>query len=258
MLDHLREECFSTRFQGGEPLLYPHITELARYAKERLRFRNLSIITNGLPLARHPEQYRELLGHLDIVTLSIDGTRLAEYPDEMDELMTFLPALKKLCSETRTGLTSNYTATWEELADPGRIERQILRYQPWIPYFYVMPVRKVGKTPLALLKNAQILGRKYSMGFYGGPDYPDVENVPWYQASGGSDNASSVNRAAATPSMPTIPLVETSAFASWAVPGARGRRGSFWTVRFGVRTGRRRSFLGILVSMTRTEDHRPH
>ena len=38
-----------------------------------------------------------------------------------------------------------------------------------------MPVRKVGKTPLPLLRNAQVLGRKYSLGFYGGPDYPAVE-----------------------------------------------------------------------------------
>ena len=181
VLEHLREECFSVRFQGGEPLLYPHIVELARYAREDLRFRNLSIITNGLPLARHPEKYRDLLRYLDIVTVSIDGTRFAEYPAEMAELMAFLPTLKTMCAESRTGLTSNYTASWEELADPGQIERRILQYQQWIPYFYIMPVRKVGKTPLPLLRNAQALGRKYSLGFYGGPEYPAVENVKWYR-----------------------------------------------------------------------------
>ena len=181
VLDHLREECFTLRFQGGEPLLYPYITELARYAKHELRFRNVSIITNGLPLASHPDKYRKLLEHLDLVTLSIDGTRFAEYPTEMQQLIQFLPALKKLCAETRTGLTSNYTATWEELANPGQIERRIAEYQQWIPYFYVMPVRHVGKTPLPLLKNSQALQRKYSLGFYGGPDYPDTENVAWYR-----------------------------------------------------------------------------
>jgi organic radical activating enzyme len=181
VLAHLREECLSIRFQGGEPLLYPHIAELARHAREELRFRHLSIITNGLPLARAPEKYRELLGHLDVVTLSIDGTRFNEYPDEMAELLLFLPRLKAICEQTRTGLTSNYTATWAELADPGQIERRILQYQQWIPYFYIMPVRQVGKTPLPLLKNAQVLGRKYSLGFYGGPGYPAVENVKWYR-----------------------------------------------------------------------------
>jgi hypothetical protein len=125
VLEHLREECFSVRFQGGEPLLYPHIVELARYAREDLRFRNLSIITNGLPLARHPEKYRDQLRYLDIVTLSIDGTRFAEYPHEIAALIGFLPTLKTMCADTRTGLTSNYTATWEELADPGQIERRI-------------------------------------------------------------------------------------------------------------------------------------
>lgn len=181
VLEHLREECFSIRFQGGEPLLYAHITELARYAREELRFRNLSIITNGLGLVRQPEKYRDLLRHLDIVTLSIDGTRFEEYPEEMNELIDGLPSLKQLCAETRTGLTSNYTATWDELADPGGIEERIAQYQKWIPYYYVMPVRKVGKTPLNLLRNAQTLGRKYSLGFYGGPDYPERENVAWYQ-----------------------------------------------------------------------------
>ena len=58
VLEHLREECFSVRFQGGEPLLYPHIVELARYAREELRFRNLSIITNGLPLAGWSRRFR--------------------------------------------------------------------------------------------------------------------------------------------------------------------------------------------------------
>ena len=181
VLAHLREECFSIRFQGGEPLLYPQIVELARYARQELRFRNISIITNGLPLARHPEKYRELLRYLDLITLSIDSTRFREYPGEMAELVAFLPRLKAMCQETRTGLTSNYTATWEELADPGEIERRILTYQRWIPYFYIMPVRKIGKTPLHLLKNAQVLARKYSLGFYAGPEYPKTESVAWYE-----------------------------------------------------------------------------
>lgn len=181
VLDHLRQECITLRLQGGEPLLYPHITELARYARQDLRFRHISIITNGILLCKRPEKYEELLDHLDIVTLSIDATRMREYPQEMEDLLNFLPALKEMCRRHTVSLTSNYTATWEELAHPERVEEAVTVYQRYIPYFYIMPVRKVGKVPLPLLKNAQALGRKYSLGFYGGPDYPEKENVRWYQ-----------------------------------------------------------------------------
>ena len=119
--------------------------------------------------------------HMDVITLSIDGTRIKEYPREMEQLLEFLPKLNELAKKYRFSLTSNYTATWEELANPAEIEKNILRYQDHIPFFYVMPVRKVGKVPLELLKNSQKLMKKYSLGFYSGPEYPDVENVAWYQ-----------------------------------------------------------------------------
>ena len=181
VLEHLREEAFILRLQGGEPSIYPHIIQLAEYAKVRLRFRNISIITNGLEFVRHPQRCARLLQYLDIVTLSIDGTRLRQYPKEMDALIAFLPTLQVMCRNANVGLTSNYTATWEELADPDSIDRTVARYREWIPYFYIMPVRKVGKTPLPLLRNSQKLMEKYSLGYYSGPAYPEVENVGWYR-----------------------------------------------------------------------------
>ena len=181
VLEHLREEAFILRLQGGEPSIYPHILPLAEYAKVRLRFRNISIITNGLDFVRHPQRCARLLQYLDIVTLSIDGTRLRQYPKEMDALVAFLPTLQVMCRNANVGLTSNYTATWDELADPDSIDRTVARYREWIPYFYIMPVRKVGKTPLPLLRNSQKLMEKYSLGYYSGPAYPEVENVEWYR-----------------------------------------------------------------------------
>ena len=130
---------------------------------------------------REPEKYEELLHSLDIVTLSIDGTRLREYPREMNALIEFLPTLKAMCDRHRVGLTSNYTASWDELAHPKQIEATVSRYQQWIPYFYIMPVRKVGKTPLPLLRNSQVLMRKYSLGYYAGPAYPERESMAWYK-----------------------------------------------------------------------------
>ncbi len=182
VLEHAREEAMFLRFMGGEPLIYPNLVELATFAKRGLRFRNVSLITNGLGFVRKPAQWcAELLDALDIVTVSFDSTRIREYPKEMAALTAFLPTLRSWCDRYRVGLTMNYTATWEELAEPERIDEFVERHRQWFPYVYVVPVRQVGRTPLSVMRNAQVLMRKYSLGFYGGADYPATENVAWYR-----------------------------------------------------------------------------
>ena len=120
VLEHLREEAFILRLQGGEPSIYPHIHELAEYAKVRLRFRNISIITNGLDFVRHPQRCAELLRHLDIVTLSIDGTRLRQYPKEMDALLGFLPTLQVMCRLRCAGSSTRFAPGWRPDASCAR------------------------------------------------------------------------------------------------------------------------------------------
>jgi MoaA/NifB/PqqE/SkfB family radical SAM enzyme len=55
---------------GGEPLLSPHILDLVTYARRDLRFRELSLITNGTLLSAH----LDLLPFLDRLIISLDST----------------------------------------------------------------------------------------------------------------------------------------------------------------------------------------
>ncbi|MFQ5709370.1 MAG: radical SAM protein [bacterium] len=181
VLKTLRQECVMLRLQGGEPLLYPDILELISYAKQNLKYWNVSLITNGLALLKSLKQCKEFLKHLDILTISLDQTRMMQYPDLMEQLIYFLPKLGRLCKRNKVTLTCNYTATWEELSHPDRVEKTIESYLPFFPAFYVTPVRLAGKTPLPLLRNSVQLNRKFSLGRFAGPAYPKQENVQWYQ-----------------------------------------------------------------------------
>jgi MoaA/NifB/PqqE/SkfB family radical SAM enzyme len=181
VLRNVRRECLSLRIQGGEPLLYGQLKELVRYGKRDLRFWHVSIITNGLAWARHPEKFESMLEHLDLVTVSLDRTRLTEYPKEMAELTAFLPSLAEHCRTRKVALNLNYTATWDELAQPERVREIVDRYGAFFCSTYVMPVRQAGKTPLPLLKNSLELNRAYALTKETLPRYPEVENVGWYR-----------------------------------------------------------------------------
>jgi MoaA/NifB/PqqE/SkfB family radical SAM enzyme len=181
VLRSMRRECLGLRIQGGEPLLYPDINELARYAKRDLRFWHVSLITNGLAFVRKPGKFEPLLANLDLITLSIDGSRLREYPREMAQLTEFLPALVQLCRRHHVTLTLNYTADWDDLAHPERISEIIDRYRAFFNSTYIMPVRRAGKTPLPLLRNSIELNRAYSAVAGAFPDYPEKEFPEWYK-----------------------------------------------------------------------------
>ena len=180
VLRTLREECIALRLLGGEPLLYREIPELVRYARRELRYWHVSIITNGLALERRRDDWDELFEDLDLLTLSIDRTRLAEYPDEMRRLTAYLPELLKLARARRVAMTLNYTATWEELAEPQLVRDAVAPYRPYFSSVYVVPVREAGKTPLPLLRAALALNGELSwMRSYAGDRVPE-ENVAWY------------------------------------------------------------------------------
>ena len=71
IIDKLTEDkIYNVTFTGGEPLLYPNIIELLKYAKEKGI--KSKIITNGEILAKNP-QMREIYDYLDSITLSIDS-----------------------------------------------------------------------------------------------------------------------------------------------------------------------------------------
>jgi MoaA/NifB/PqqE/SkfB family radical SAM enzyme len=54
---------------GGEPLMYPQISELLDYARHDLKFREISLITNGTLLSQHIS----LLPLLDRLIVSLDA-----------------------------------------------------------------------------------------------------------------------------------------------------------------------------------------
>ncbi len=69
LLGVIRAAADSLILTGGEPLLYPHIEELVACARREAGFRHLSMISNGLLLARHPS----VLDHLDRLIISLDS-----------------------------------------------------------------------------------------------------------------------------------------------------------------------------------------
>lgn len=54
---------------GGEPLLAPHLLDLMGFAKRELRFRSLTVISNGTLLPSHPQ----ILPLLDRLVISLDS-----------------------------------------------------------------------------------------------------------------------------------------------------------------------------------------
>lgn len=70
ILDVVRGGVQNLWLTGGEPLLAPHIFDLVTYARRDLRFRKLSLITNGTLLSDH----LNLLPLLDRLIISLDST----------------------------------------------------------------------------------------------------------------------------------------------------------------------------------------
>ena len=58
---------------GGEPLLSPHLFELLTYARNELKFKSLSLISNGTMLSQH----LKILPLLDRLIISLDAVQPA-------------------------------------------------------------------------------------------------------------------------------------------------------------------------------------
>ena len=66
----IRSGTDSLFLTGGEPFTHPHIDSLVEYAKRDLRFREVTLISNGLLLPAH----HALLPWLDRLIISLDST----------------------------------------------------------------------------------------------------------------------------------------------------------------------------------------
>ncbi len=65
----IRTATDSLTFSGGEPLLYPDLLPLLQYARESLKFRRITLLTNGLLLTRG----ETVLPFLDRLVISLDA-----------------------------------------------------------------------------------------------------------------------------------------------------------------------------------------
>ena len=69
LLSIIRQATDSLIFTGGEPLLYPDFESLAAHARSRLRFRSLTLLTNGTLLPEHAD----VLRYLTRLVISLDS-----------------------------------------------------------------------------------------------------------------------------------------------------------------------------------------
>ena len=65
----IRSGTDNITFTGGEPLLYPKLGALIKYAKEDLNFHTITLQTNGYLL----DQNETFLPHLDRLVVSLDS-----------------------------------------------------------------------------------------------------------------------------------------------------------------------------------------
>jgi MoaA/NifB/PqqE/SkfB family radical SAM enzyme len=83
VLSIIRPVSDSLILTGGEPLLYPGLEALIAYARRDLRFRRLTLLTNGLLLPN----YQAVLGHVQRLVVSLDTVD----PDAWDQTLRAAP-----------------------------------------------------------------------------------------------------------------------------------------------------------------------
>lgn len=75
VLTILRQATPNLVLTGGEPLLYPHIDDLAAQVKTKHQFQHLTVLTNGLLLSKHTG----FLPYLDRLVISLDSLDVARW-----------------------------------------------------------------------------------------------------------------------------------------------------------------------------------
>jgi MoaA/NifB/PqqE/SkfB family radical SAM enzyme len=96
LLSILRQASDNLIITGGEPLLYPRIEELIARARHTLRFKSLTLLSNGLLLSAH----EELLPKLDRLVISLDSVD----PDLWDQTLRADPGTAQTILDTITNI----------------------------------------------------------------------------------------------------------------------------------------------------------
>jgi MoaA/NifB/PqqE/SkfB family radical SAM enzyme len=124
VLRTIRTGMDSLILTGGEPLLVSYLEELVAYARQKLRFRQLTLLTNGTLLAGR----ERLLAMLDRVVISLDSIDAAYWAGVIGTSQQIADAiLKNLCwaaeQQRRLGfvLIINCVLTPQTLPGAGRV-----------------------------------------------------------------------------------------------------------------------------------------
>jgi MoaA/NifB/PqqE/SkfB family radical SAM enzyme len=92
LLGVIRQATDSLIFTGGEPLLYPDLESLAAYARNELRFRSLTLLTNGTLLLDH----QSILKHVHRLVISLDAVD----PLVWDQTLRAAPGMAQVILDT--------------------------------------------------------------------------------------------------------------------------------------------------------------
>ncbi len=120
----LRQATPNLILTGGEPLLYPHVDDLARQAKQAHHFHHLTLLTNGLLLNKH----RTLLPYLNRLVISLDsldalqwGQTIGLGPQAAQTIIDTIDNLAGQPGQHPFDLVVNCVVTPETLADAGGV-----------------------------------------------------------------------------------------------------------------------------------------
>jgi len=120
----LRQATPNLILTGGEPFLYPDIGELLAQAKTEHRFKNLTILTNGLLLSKH----LELLPYLDRLVISLDSLDAARWgeliglgEEAAQSIVDTISSVAEMQNAHNVQLAVNCVLTPETLDDAGAV-----------------------------------------------------------------------------------------------------------------------------------------
>ena len=120
LLRIIRRETDSILFTGGEPLLRNDIEELARAAREDLKFRSVLLVTNGTMLHRRQKLFDSLLGLIvSLDALEVDASKPLSKPAVLPKVLENLQLAKSRFARPSDITISTVIEEW----NIGEIER---------------------------------------------------------------------------------------------------------------------------------------
>jgi MoaA/NifB/PqqE/SkfB family radical SAM enzyme len=120
LLRIIRRETDSILFTGGEPLLRTDIEELARAAREEIKFRSVLLVTNGTLLHRRQQLFDSLTGLIvSLDALSVDARARLSKPAVLPKVLENLQLAKSRLARPQDITISSVIEEW----NIGEIER---------------------------------------------------------------------------------------------------------------------------------------